>query len=213
VKKRQTRVLPKKQQRSEFFETRTDAAVAPDRDNEPAGNIMIRNGLYAVTSLLLDGLEGGATVSDLGIAGHRPTILIYTIQFPRAWACVLSSEHLERRLAAILGADVARYSRLMGADEEGALPHLKSFKKCSSIPKSLSIVDASSRRLVLRSLPGDKRTFAGIVGPQKYNGKNMANSHRSLSVFASLELRGFNIAVVRAAIKAGSDVHRTTRLE
>ena len=27
------------------------------------------------------------TVSDLGIAGHRPTILIYTIQFPRAWGC------------------------------------------------------------------------------------------------------------------------------
>jgi hypothetical protein len=96
----------------------------------------------------------------------------------------LSSEHLERRLAAILAADVAGYSRLMGADEEGALPHLKSFKKRSSIPKSLSIVDASSRRLALRSLSGDKRTFAGIAGPQKYGGKNMANSHGSLSVFA-----------------------------
>jgi hypothetical protein len=104
-------------------------------------------------------------------------------------------------------------SRLMGANEEGALPHLKSFKKCSSIPKSLSILDASSRRLVLRSLSGDKRTFADIVGPHKYSGKTVANSHSSLSVFASLELRGFNIAVVRAAIKVGSDVHRTTRLE
>ena len=28
----------------------------------------------------------------------------------------------ERRLAAILAADVAGYSRLMGADEEGTLP-------------------------------------------------------------------------------------------
>jgi hypothetical protein len=46
-------------------------------------------------------------VSDLAIAGHQPTFLIYTIQFPRAWACVLSSEHVERRQAAILAADVA----------------------------------------------------------------------------------------------------------
>src|SRR5215472_10879865 len=32
---------------------------------------------------------------------------------------------VERRLAAILAADVAGYSRLMGADEEGTLDHLK----------------------------------------------------------------------------------------
>ncbi len=31
-------------------------------------------------------------------------------------------EHAERRLAAILAADVVGYSRLMGEDEEGALP-------------------------------------------------------------------------------------------
>jgi class 3 adenylate cyclase len=32
---------------------------------------------------------------------------------------VLAAERVERRLAAILAADVAGYSRLMGADEEG----------------------------------------------------------------------------------------------
>ena len=32
---------------------------------------------------------------------------------------------VERRLAAILAADVAGYSRLMGADEEGTLGRLK----------------------------------------------------------------------------------------
>ena len=32
---------------------------------------------------------------------------------------------MERRLAAILAADVAGYSRLMGADEEGTLTRLK----------------------------------------------------------------------------------------
>jgi adenylate cyclase len=47
----------------------------------------------------------------------------------------LSNEHLERRLTAILAADVAGYSRLMGADEEGTLAHLKSFRKALVDPK------------------------------------------------------------------------------
>jgi len=41
----------------------------------------------------------------------------------------LSSEHVERRLTAILAADVAGYSRLIGADEEGTLAQLKAFRK------------------------------------------------------------------------------------
>jgi adenylate cyclase len=41
----------------------------------------------------------------------------------------LSSEHVERRLAAILAADIAGYSRLMGADEEGTLARLKALRK------------------------------------------------------------------------------------
>jgi adenylate cyclase len=36
---------------------------------------------------------------------------------------------VERRLAAVLAADVAGYSRLMGRDEEGTLANLKSFRK------------------------------------------------------------------------------------
>lgn len=36
---------------------------------------------------------------------------------------------MERRLAAVLAADVAGYSRLMGADEEGTLARLKAAKK------------------------------------------------------------------------------------
>src|SRR5215472_11306376 len=35
----------------------------------------------------------------------------------------------ERRLAAILAADVAGYSRLMGADEEGTLDRLKALRR------------------------------------------------------------------------------------
>src|SRR5881392_3544002 len=57
------------------------------------------------------------------------------IQFPRAGGCILSSEHLERRLAAILAADVAGSCRLIGIDEEGALAQLKALRKTLFDPK------------------------------------------------------------------------------
>jgi TolB-like protein/class 3 adenylate cyclase len=41
----------------------------------------------------------------------------------------LGGERVERRLAAVLAADVAGYSRLMGADEEGTLARLKAIRK------------------------------------------------------------------------------------
>jgi adenylate cyclase len=47
----------------------------------------------------------------------------------------VTDERVERRLAAILAADVAGYSRLMSADEEGTLAHLKSFRKTLVDPK------------------------------------------------------------------------------
>lgn len=50
---------------------------------------------------------------------------------------------MERRLAAILAVDVAGYSRLMGADEEGTLAQLKGIGKRSSIRKSTNIAAAS----------------------------------------------------------------------
>ncbi len=37
----------------------------------------------------------------------------------------MATERVERKLAAILAADVAGYSRLMGSDEEGTLARLK----------------------------------------------------------------------------------------
>ena len=41
----------------------------------------------------------------------------------------MTNERVERRLAAVLAADVAGYSRLMGADEEGTLARLKAARK------------------------------------------------------------------------------------
>src|SRR5712672_4127243 len=49
--------------------------------------------------------------------------------------CILSSEHIERRLAAILAADVAGSCRLIGIDEEGTLAQLKALRKTLFDPK------------------------------------------------------------------------------
>ena len=37
----------------------------------------------------------------------------------------MATERVQRRLAAVLAADIAGYSRLIGADEEGTLARLK----------------------------------------------------------------------------------------
>src|SRR3954468_5693489 len=47
----------------------------------------------------------------------------------------MADERVDRRLAAILAADIAGYSRLMGADEEGTLRDLKGHRKALVDPK------------------------------------------------------------------------------
>ena len=47
----------------------------------------------------------------------------------------MASDRVERRLAAILAADVVGYSRLMGADEEGTLAALNTLRKSLIDPK------------------------------------------------------------------------------
>jgi adenylate cyclase len=44
-------------------------------------------------------------------------------------AIFMADERVERRLAAVLAADVAEYSRLMGDDEEGTLAALKACRR------------------------------------------------------------------------------------
>jgi adenylate cyclase len=50
----------------------------------------------------------------------------------------LTEERVERRLAAVLAADVAGYSRLMGANEEGTLARLKAVRKALVDPAMAS---------------------------------------------------------------------------
>ncbi len=41
----------------------------------------------------------------------------------------MEEDHAKRRLAAIVAADVAGFSRLVGADEEGTLTRLKALRR------------------------------------------------------------------------------------
>jgi len=63
-----------------------------------------------------------------------------------------------RRLAAILAADVAGYSRLMGADEEGTLERLKALRRELLDPKI-----AEHRGRIPGSSPGTKTTGDGML--------------------------------------------------
>jgi adenylate cyclase len=48
----------------------------------------------------------------------------------------MASDHVKRKLAAILAADIAGYSRLMGADEAGTLVRLKEYRRELIDPKN-----------------------------------------------------------------------------
>src|ERR1700731_4128708 len=47
----------------------------------------------------------------------------------------MAKARVERRLAAVLAADVAAYSRMMGVDEEGTLAALKAYRRELIDPK------------------------------------------------------------------------------
>jgi TolB-like protein/class 3 adenylate cyclase len=95
----------------------------------------------------------------VGIAGHRPTIVLLNIQFSPSPGCILSSEHVERRLAAILAADVAGSCRLIGIDEEGTLAQLKALRKTLFDPK----IAEHHGRIVKNTGDGALVEFASVI--------------------------------------------------
>jgi adenylate cyclase len=72
----------------------------------------------------------------------------------------LASERVERRLTAILAADVAGYSRLMGADEEGTLAQLRAHRRALIDPK----IEEHHGRIVKTTGDGMLVEFGSIVG-------------------------------------------------
>ena len=83
---------------------------------------------------------------------------------------MVKGERVERRLTAILAADVAGYSRLMGEDEEGTLTRLKALRREVIDPKM-----AEHHGRIPRSSPGTKPTGDGMGGgrrPGRYRPEN-----------------------------------------
>jgi len=74
-------------------------------------------------------------------------------------AAGLANERVERRLTAILAADVAGYSRLMGADEEGTLARLKAHRRELTDPK----IAEHRGRIVKTTGDGLLAEFASVV--------------------------------------------------
>jgi adenylate cyclase len=71
----------------------------------------------------------------------------------------MAEERVERRLTAILAADVAGYSRLMGADEEGTLAVLKTLRREVTDPK----IKEHRGRIVNTTGDGLLSEFASVV--------------------------------------------------
>ena len=71
----------------------------------------------------------------------------------------MATERVDRRLAAILAADVAGYSRLMGADEEGTLARLKAHRRELVDPK----VKEHRGRVVKTTGDGLLAEFSSVV--------------------------------------------------
>jgi TolB-like protein/class 3 adenylate cyclase len=95
----------------------------------------------------------------MGTAGHRPKILLYEHSISRAPGGILSSEPVERRLAAILAADVAGSCRLIGIDEAGTLAQLKALRKTLFDPK----IAEHHGRVVKNTGDGALVEFASVV--------------------------------------------------
>ncbi|MBR0753638.1 tetratricopeptide repeat protein [Bradyrhizobium jicamae] len=71
----------------------------------------------------------------------------------------MAGERVQRRLSAILAADIAGYSRLMGADEEGTLAQLKAHRHTLLDPK----IDEYQGRIVKTTGDGMLAEFASVV--------------------------------------------------
>jgi len=71
----------------------------------------------------------------------------------------MTSERIERKLAAIVAADVAGYSRLMAADEEGTLARLKGHRKALIDPK----IAEHGGRIIKTTRDGMLVEFASVV--------------------------------------------------
>ena len=122
---------------------------------------------------------------------------------------------VERRLAAILAADVAGYSRLIGADEEGTLSRLKALRAEVIDPK----IAEHHGRIVKTTGDGLLVEFASVVDALRCAAEiqaAMAESNAPLPADKRIDLRiGINMGdiVVEDGDIFGDGVNVAARLE
>ena len=122
---------------------------------------------------------------------------------------------MERRLAAILAADVAGYSRLMGADEEGTLTRLKALRHNLVDPK----IEIHRGRIVKTTGDGLLVEFASVVDALRCATevqRGMVERNTEVPPTERIALRiGINVGdiVVEAGDIYGDGVNVAARLE
>lgn len=100
----------------------------------------------------------------------------------------MTDERVERRLAAVLAADVAGYSRLMGANEEGTLARLKGVRKALVDPT----IASHRGRIVKTTGDGMLVEFASVVDAARCAVEvqnSMANQNASVPGDQRIEFR------------------------
>src|SRR5215472_5993163 len=122
----------------------------------------------------------------------------------RLGSAALATERVERRLAAIPAADVAGYSRLMGADEEGTLAALKALRGELADPK----VKEHRGRIVKTTGDGLLIEFASVVDAVRCAVEvqpEMAERNADVPLDRRIEFRmGINVGDI---IKDGRDIY------
>src|SRR5213595_1818695 len=122
----------------------------------------------------------------------------------RLGSTALATERVERRLAAILAADVAGYSRLMGVDEEGTLARLKALRRELADPK----IKEHRGRIVKTTGDGLLVEFASVVDAVRCAvevQREMAARNAGVSEDKRIQFRiGINLGDI---IKDGRDIY------
>src|SRR5947207_12125855 len=127
----------------------------------------------------------------------------------------MAEERVERRLTAILAADVSGYSRLMGRDEEGTLTALKVLRKSLIDPK----IEHHRGRIVKTTGDGALVEFASAVDAVRCAigiQQAMAESNRDILGDRRIELRiGINVGdiVIDEGDIFGDGVNIAARIE
>jgi adenylate cyclase len=127
----------------------------------------------------------------------------------------MAEERVQRRLAAILAADVAGYSRLMGADEEGTLARLKGHRRDLTDPK----INEYRGRIVKTTGDGFLAEFASVIDALHCAveiQRGMADCNATVPSERRIEFRlGLNVGdiVVDAGDMYGDGVNVAARLE